>query len=387
MAIPASPCLPWKFDKSQELSTWTQLIVNESQEAALFRGGAMDGPFGPGRHTLKTENIPIIAAAIKLPFGRSPFTAEVWYVNRAIALDVPWATETPIQLLDPMHKVMIPVEASGQYGVQVDHTRKFLVKLVGTMPDFTQEKLNQYLRSMILAIAKSTIAKEIVQKKISILEVAMQLVDLSNAIQADLAVKLEEFGLKLVNFFVSAINVRSDDPSIVRLRDAMSKRAEMEIIGFNYQQERSLDVLQTAAGNEGPSAGIMGAAMGLGAGLAVGGAVGQGFSGIAGALNPTPPLPQPKAPGGAAAPLAPCGKCGAVRSDPAARFCGACGTPYPQNAACSACGTMLAAGSRFCPNCGASTAPSTNCQACGAALQAGAMFCASCGAAQSGTKA
>ena len=143
----------WKFP-SQELSTWTQLIVNESQEAVLVRGGVMEGPFGPGRHTLSTENIPLISKLIGLPFGRSPFTAEVWFVNRAIPLDVKWDSAEPIQLLDPKYNIMLPVSASGQFGVQVENTKKFLIKLVGVMPNFDRERLVSYFQGLILTRAK-----------------------------------------------------------------------------------------------------------------------------------------------------------------------------------------------------------------------------------------
>lgn len=372
--------LAWKFDQSQELSTWTQLIVNESQEAVLFRGGAMDGPFGPGRHVLKTENIPIISELLKLPFGRSPFTAEVWYVNRVIALDVLWDTEDPIQLLDPVHKVIVPVLASGQYGVQISNSRKFLVKLVGTMPEFTQERLSSYLRGMILSIAKATVAKEIVQKKISILEIATELVALSDAIRNELAVQLDEFGLKLVSFYVSSISASDDDPSIRRLRDALAKRAEMDIIGFSYQQERSLDVLQTAAGNEGSAGTLMGSGIGLGAGLGLGNAMGQGFAGVATSMQAQPVAP---AVAGQAAPLpACCPACSAPRSNPLAKFCSSCGTAFAVSQACANCGEVIAAGAKFCGNCGTRVAAPA-CIACGQPLAAGARFCGECGAGQS----
>src|SRR5689334_8510720 len=42
------------------LSTLTQLIVHESQEAILFSKGRLLGKFGPGKHTLTTENLPIL---------------------------------------------------------------------------------------------------------------------------------------------------------------------------------------------------------------------------------------------------------------------------------------------------------------------------------------
>ena len=73
--------LAWKF-QSEELSTWTQLVVNELQEAYLVRGGVYVGPFGAGRHTLSTENLPFLRTVIGIPFGgKSPSTAEVWCVN------------------------------------------------------------------------------------------------------------------------------------------------------------------------------------------------------------------------------------------------------------------------------------------------------------------
>ena len=69
----------WKYPDS-ELGTWTQLIVNESQQAILFKGGQALDVFEAGRHTLSTNNIPFLETIINLPFGgQSPFSAEVWF--------------------------------------------------------------------------------------------------------------------------------------------------------------------------------------------------------------------------------------------------------------------------------------------------------------------
>ena len=94
--------LAWKYP-NEELGTWTQLIVNESQEAILVKSGKVLDVFGSGRHTLDTANIPILNNIVNLPFGgRSPFTAEVWYINKGYNLDIKWGTPTPIQIQDPM---------------------------------------------------------------------------------------------------------------------------------------------------------------------------------------------------------------------------------------------------------------------------------------------
>ena len=43
----------WRFPESN-LSTATQLIVRESQEAVFFSKGQILGKFGPGKHKLTT---------------------------------------------------------------------------------------------------------------------------------------------------------------------------------------------------------------------------------------------------------------------------------------------------------------------------------------------
>lgn len=382
----------WRFDKT-ELSTWTQLLVNESQEAVLYRSGAVDGPFGPGRHVLKTENIPVLGKILNLPFGRSPFTAEVWYVNKAIPLDVKWGTREPILLKDPQYQIMIPVVARGQYGVQIENSRKFLIKLVGAMPDFTRARLQDYFRGLIITVAKTVIAREIVKKQVSILEIAAQLSDLSSAIQVALQETLEEFGLKLVNFYVSAVDVQEGDKSIETLRSALAKRAEMSIVGYTYQQERSLNAMEgasgfTAAENgiESAGGGLASSVIGLGVGVGMALPIGQAMGGqLTQAVLPnfnahpaTPPSFQ------ATVADTKCAKCGTALSA-SAKFCASCGATAQAAGSppCSACGTALPVGAAFCPQCGVSAIAS--CAKCGAKLVPGSRFCGECGTPRTAT--
>lgn len=269
--------LAWKFP-SQELSTWTQLVVNESQEAFLVRGGVYEGPFGPGRHTLSTENIPLLTKLLGLPFGgRSPFTAEVWFVNRVTNLDIRWGTSDPIQLQDPKYAIMVPVRAFGQYGVRIGDSKKFLLKLVGTLSGFDTDTMSEYFRGVFITRIKTNIANAIIRSGQSVLEIATQLEALSATLKDSLSADIAEFGVVLSQFNIHSINVPEEDPAVKTLKAALAKRAEMGIVGFNYQQERSFDVLQTAAGNEGTAGTVMGAGLGLGVGAGLGGAMAQGF--------------------------------------------------------------------------------------------------------------
>ncbi len=288
--------LAWKFPSS-ELSTWTQLIVNETQEAFVVRGGVYDGPFGAGRHTLSTENLPLLRGLIGLPFGgKSPFTAEVWYVNRITNLDVRWGTPDAIQLQDPRYQIMVPVRAFGQYGIRIDDAKRFLLKLVGTVTSFDVTTLAEYFRGVFITRIKTEIANAIIKQGISVLEVSTQLEVLSNALRQTLSVEMADYGVSLSQFNIHSINIPEDDPAVKSLKAALAKRAEMGIIGFNYQQERSFDVMQTAAGNEGAAGTLMGAGAGLGMGLSMGAPMGQAYGQMATQLQVNPPAPPPAPP-------------------------------------------------------------------------------------------
>jgi membrane protease subunit (stomatin/prohibitin family) len=278
--------LAWKFP-SQELSTWTQLIVNESQEAFVVKGGVYDGPFGAGRHTLSTENIPLLTGLIGLPFGgKSPFTAEVWFVNRVTNLDIRWGTPDPIQLQDPKYGIMVPVRAFGQYGVRIEESKKFLLKLVGTLPGFDTDTLSDYFRGVFTTRIKTDIANAIIRSGQSVLEISTQLETLSAVLKGSLSAEIAEYGVALSQFNIHSINVPEQDPAVQTLKAALAKRAEMGIIGFNYQQERSFNVMETAAGNEGSAGGVLGAGLGLGMGLGMGPPIGQAFTQMATQLQP-----------------------------------------------------------------------------------------------------
>jgi len=273
--------LAWKFP-SEELSTWTQLIVNESQEAFLVRGGVYEGPFGAGRHTLSTENIPLISKLIKLPFGgKTPFTAEVWYVNRITNLDIKWGTPDPIQLEDPKYRVMLPIRAFGQYGLRISDSKKFLLKIVGTLNQFDSNTLSEYFRGVLITKIKTEISNAIVKTGLSVLEVSTELENLSNLIKNAVTNEIDSYGVAISQFNIHSINVPEDDAAVITLKNALAKRAEMSIVGYSYQQERSFDVMQTAAGNEGTAGNIMGAGMGLSMGAAIGVPIGNALSNIA----------------------------------------------------------------------------------------------------------
>ena len=149
-----SDVLIWRHPPD-DLSWGTQVIVNQSQEALFYEGGKLLDLLGPGTHTLKTANIPLLRALVKVPFGgETPFAAEIYFINKAAKLDIKWGTPNPIPVLDPKYNVALPVRAFGQFGVRVADSKAAVVQLSGTLREFTVEALNNHFRGVLLTRAK-----------------------------------------------------------------------------------------------------------------------------------------------------------------------------------------------------------------------------------------
>jgi len=339
--------LAWKYP-GEELGTWTQLIVNESQEAVLFKDGKALDVFESGRHTLETRNIPVLNKIINLPFGgRSPFAAEVWYVNKLSTLDVKWGTPSPIQTQDARYRIFVPVRANGLFGIRVEDSKKFLVKLVGTMSAFDRNMLVNYFRGLCVTKVKDALSAYLLKKQISVMEINAYIDELSGYMKERIEPDMAEYGIRLINFYVNEISVPEDDPSVKKLKDALAKKAEMDIIGFDYRQERSFNALEGAASNPGSAGALfMGAGIGTGMGLGMGNAMGSAFGEISGEIRTQAPRENPKQ--GPDTQIT-CPGCGS-RIPARGRFCPECGIPLAKK--CPKCNAAIEGEPRFCPECG-----------------------------------
>ena len=285
--------LVYKFP-SEDLRIGTQLVVYTGQTAFFVKGGKVLDQFSSGTYTIKTENIPILNKLINLPFGGStPFKAEVWFINQLAVLDSKWGTTTPIQLEDPKYGIIVPVRAYGQYGLKVEDPKLFLETLVGNMTSFTTEKVNAYFKGKIMSQFNSLLSSKIANDNISVLQINSHLVDMSEYMQNVISADFEKYGLNLESFSVMSVNVPQDDPSFIKLKEAIDKAAHLRIVGKDvYQMDHSFEVLKTAAGNEGNAGNIMNMGMGLGMGMNMGNVMGNMAAQNLNTNVAPPPIPQ-----------------------------------------------------------------------------------------------
>lgn len=283
----------WKFS-SEDLKLGAQLIVNHSQSAFFVKNGVICDEFQEGRYTLKTTNIPILNKLVNLPFGeRSPFAAEVWYVNMVSKLDNKWGTVKPINLEDPLYDIVVPARAFGQYGFKIVNPKNFLHTLIGTLKTFSAIEITEYFNGKVLSSISTVLGKAIVQNRVSLLQIAAFQDELSEICRKSINEEFIKYGIELVNFYFMSINIPEDDPSVIKLKKAKELAMNVKTVGKDiYQMERSFDVMEKAAENEGSAGSIINAGLGLGAGLSLGNTMGNQFSRTGNNLN-TYPVPPP----------------------------------------------------------------------------------------------
>lgn len=356
----------WLIHKcpSEQFVLGSQLIVNQGQEALFFKGGKALDLFGPGTHTLATGNLSILNKLVNLPFGgKTPFSAEIYYINKTSNLDMKWGTSTPIPLEDPKYGLILNIGARGQYGITITDSRLFVSKIIGALPNGTTTNLMlilKYFNGLINSKIKSVTAAYMIQKKISFLEISQFLSELSGAFHEALHEEFNRFGIELINFYCDSIA-----PKLEEYEKLRGYKEELALGQGFYQQRRSLNILEKLAENQ--SAGsIANAGIGLGMGL---GAVGQfdnAFSGIGQNMNITPIDTQIT-----------CSKCG-TQNKSSMKFCGSCGNKLAATVICPHCGKEVPDEMKFCGECGKSLYGS-KCPSCGFDNKPGMKFCGNCG--------
>lgn len=312
----------------------SQVIVRESQNAVFFRDGKALDVFGPGRHTITTANIPILASLIGLATsGKSPFPAEVVFVNMKEFLNQKWGTPEPIAFRDP-DLGMVRLRGFGTYAFQVKDVSLFVNGIVGQQGIYTTDGIESFLRSMIITKLTDLLGE---QRK-SILDLPSLYSEIGAGTKAQLTDDFARVGLTLKALYVNAITPTEETAKAIDERAAMGAIGDMD----KYLKFKAARAMGDAALNEsGAGAGAMQMGVGLGAGAGLG-------AGLAGMMSQAMQSAQQAGKAGAATVI--CPSCNT--SNPVgARFCNNCGTKLTATTIkCPTCGTENPPGAKFCSN-------------------------------------
>ena len=246
-------------DEDKEIKNGAQLIVRESQQVQFVAAGQYADLFGPGKHTLSTENIPVLSTIYGWKYGfQSPFKCDVYYINTRLFTGNKWGTANPVTVRDPDFGV-VRIRAFGTYDFRIVQPALFLKEVAGTDQNFRLDEFADTMRSRIVSIFSEALAKA----KIPVLDVATRYSDLGEAlVQVINPAVVDKYGLEITSFILENVSVPAE------VEQAIDKRSSMTAIGnlndyVKYQMGQAM-----ANGGEGAAAATIPATMAMGFGMA-----------------------------------------------------------------------------------------------------------------------
>ncbi|MBM4158034.1 MAG: SPFH domain-containing protein [Ignavibacteria bacterium] len=245
----------------------TQLIVQETQSALFFRDGKVLDAFGPGRHTLTTENIPFLTKLVGIPFGgTSPFQASVYFISMKKFIDLKWGTKSPINFRDA-ELTYVQLRASGKFSMRIIDARQFLIEIVATQGLYDTGQIEDYLRDGIVSRLNTILGQNIK----TIFDLGQYYPQIESGVKAAVSDFFNSMGIELTDFIIAGIVPPEE------VQEKINERSSMGAIGNldAYMKFKTAQSMEKAAEN--PSGGAAGIGAGLGAGMVMANIMGQQF--------------------------------------------------------------------------------------------------------------
>src|SRR4026208_2193732 len=145
-------------DDDKEIKRGAQLIVRESQVVQFVYLGQFGDTFGPGKHELTTDNIPILSTLKGWKYGfETPFKADVYYVTTRLFTGNKWGTANPIMMRDDDLGI-VRARAFGTYDFKIMDPKLFLKEVAGSDQNFRLDEFADTMRSRIVSIFAHALA-------------------------------------------------------------------------------------------------------------------------------------------------------------------------------------------------------------------------------------
>jgi excisionase family DNA binding protein len=215
--------LSFRFpDDDKAIKNGAQLIVRESQQAQFVYLGEFGDTFGPGGHTLTTDNIPVLTRLKSWRYGlNSPFKADVYFVTTRLFTGNKWGTANPIMLRDNDLGV-VRVRAFGTYDFRIVDTPLFLKEVAGSDHNFRIDEFSHTMRSRIVSVFSDALASA----QVPVFDVASRYTELGEALLPLInPVVGAKYGLEIASFVVENVSVPPE------VEQAVDKRSSMAAIG------------------------------------------------------------------------------------------------------------------------------------------------------------
>ena len=215
--------LSYRFpDDDKAIKNGAKLVVRESQQVQFVYLGEFGDTFGPGTHTLTTENIPVLTRLKSWKYGfNSPFKADVYYVTTRLFTGNKWGTANPIMMRDDDLGI-VRARAFGTFDFRVADAKLFLKEVAGSDQNFRLDEFADTMRSRIVSVFADALASA----KVPVFDVASRYGELGEALLPLInPVVSAKYGIQIASFIVENVSV---PPEVER---AIDQRSSMAAVG------------------------------------------------------------------------------------------------------------------------------------------------------------
>ena len=251
--------LSYRFpDDDKEIKRGAQLIVRESQTVQFVYLGEFGDTFGPGKHSLTTDNIPVLSRLKGWKYGfESPFKADVYYVVTRLFTGNKWGTSNPVMVRDQDFGI-VRVRAFGTYDFRVSDPKRFLKEVAGTDHHFRLDEFADTMRSRLVSVFSEALAVS----KVPVLDVATRYSELGTALLPLINPAIsEKYGIEMTSFILENVSVPPE------VEAAIDKRSSMAAVG-NLNDYVKYQMAQGMAAGSGAGIGGAGAELAMGMAMA-----------------------------------------------------------------------------------------------------------------------
>ena len=227
----------WRFpDEDKAIKNGAQLIVRESQMAQFVYLGEFADTFEPGKHSLHTDNIPVLTKLKSWKYGfDSPFKVDVYFINTRLFTGMKWGTANPIMMRDQDFGI-IRARAYGIYDFRVTDPKLFLKEVAGSDHNFRVDEFADTMRSRVVSVFTEALATS----NVPVLDVATRYSELGDALLPLINPAMtSKYGIEIASFVVENVSVPKE------VEEAIDKRSSMAAVGnlndyVKYQMAQGL---------------------------------------------------------------------------------------------------------------------------------------------------